>query len=490
MSSRTILSSPFGSESNNVAAMNDMQFIASLDDLVQGNAVSQAGRATNRWQGSSLANLDSLTSSNPPSQLSNEHSSLMMMDMPESHASSSSDNHPSLNLASMIASANAGATHLPAAGHFGAASSNTASTAMPQVAASSSSLSKCLPPPPIRPTSTKLAPTLERSSDVSVIAGKKRPRDVTEVSENEDEGSRRRQDRNVREQQRSQQITGQISGLKQVLEEANIQFKPDKHSTLVSVVDYVKQLQERSRMLEGEHEKLQDTITKTAEMVNSQNQAASADPSVPVSNDLLTDGNPTSPFEEDSMVLVEGLDYRAVFGSCLLACSIASVDGRFLDCNKQFEDVTGYNRRELFPSEDGNDSESDLSVSDSGEKETKVKAVKNQSFFNILNQDDMREVFGAMSDMLRRSVVSGSKAPEICQEDTWSGFVLIGRFEKKKVCLLFATRRMNLLMCALRNISLILPLSLFTHSRSNSPSVLYEPTTPVLVSSTAISSVE
>ena len=138
--------------------------------------------------------------------------------------------------------------------------------------------------------------------------GKKTPRDVTEVSENEDEGSRRRQDRNVREQQRSQQITGQISGLKQVLEEANIQFKADKHSTLVSVVDYVKQLQERSRMLEGEHEKLQDTITKTTEMVNSQNQAPSVDPSVPVSNDLLSDGNPTSPFDEDSMALVEGLD--------------------------------------------------------------------------------------------------------------------------------------------------------------------------------------
>jgi PAS domain-containing protein len=436
MSSRTI-TSPFGSESNNVAAMNDMQFIASLDDLVQGNAVSQAGRATNRWHGSSLANLDSLAtsgaSSNPPSQLSNEHSSLMMMDMPESHVSSSSDNHPSLNLASMIASANASATQLPAGGHFCAASSNTNATVMPQVAASSSSLSKCLPPPPIRPTSAKLAPTLERSSDVSVIAGKKRPRDVTEVSENEDEGSRRRQDRNVREQQRSQQITGQISGLKQVLEEANIQFKPDKHSTLVSVVDYVKQLQERSRMLEGEHEKLQDTITKTNEMVESQKQAPSVDPSVPLSNDLLTDGNTTSPFEEDSLVLIEGLDYRAVFGSCLLPCSIASVDGRFLDCNKQFEEVTGYNRQELFPSEEGNDSESDLSVSDSGEKETKVKVVKNQSFFNILNQDDMREVFGAMSDMLRRSVVSGSKAPEICQEDTWSGFVQIGRFEKKKV---------------------------------------------------------
>jgi PAS domain-containing protein len=427
--------STFGSESNNVAAMNDMQFIASLDDLVQGNATSQAGRATNRWQGSSLANLDSMTapgSSNPPSQLSNEHSSLMMMDMPESQASSSNDNHPSLNLASMIASANASATQLPASGQFCAAPSKTSATAMPQVAASSSSLSKCLPPPPIRPTSAKLAPTLERSSSVSVIGGKKRPRDVGEVSENEDEGSRRRQDRNVREQQRSQQITGQISGLKQVLEEANIQFKPDKHSTLVSVVDYVKQLQERSRMLEVEHEKLQDTITKTNEMVESQKQAPSVDPSVPLSNDLLTDGNTTSPFEEDSLVLVEGLDYRAVFGSCLLACSIASVDGRFLDCNKQFEEVTGYNRHELFPSEDG-DSESDLSVSDSGDKDTKVKAVKNQSFFNILNQDDMREVFGAMSDMLRRSVVSGSTAPEICQEDTWSGFVQIGRFEKKKV---------------------------------------------------------
>jgi PAS domain S-box-containing protein len=444
MASRT-LPPPYGSETTNVAAMNDMEFISSLDDLVQGTAVSQAGRATNRWQGSSLANLDSLTasgaSSNPTSQLSNDHSSLMMMDMP-SHGSTSEENNPTLNLASMIASASASVAQLPAGGPFGTVSSNTTTAAMPQ-AASSSSLSRCLPPPPPRPTSAKLAPSLDQSSEVS--AGKKRARESTEISENEDEGTRRRQDRNVREQQRSQQITGQISGLKQVLEEANIQFKPDKHSTLVSVVDYVKQLQERSRMLEGEHTKLQDTITRTTEIVNSQNIASSADPSVPLSNDLLSDGN-TSPFEEDSMVLVKGLDYRAVFGSCPLACSIASVDGRFLDCNKEFEEVTGYNRQELFPSEvESNESESDLSVSECGEKEkeTNVKASKNQSFFNILNQDDMREVFGAMSDMLRRSVVSGSKAPEICQEDCWSGCVRIGRFEQKMVRLLLEGMNLN-----------------------------------------------
>jgi PAS domain-containing protein len=446
------------SEMNNVAAMNDKQFNASLDDLVMGNA--NAGSLPSgshpRWQTPSLANLDSLTGTGTTtapststgtqvpsaatggtgtqvSQLANQHSSLMMMAMPPAHAMTSTGSSLPLNLASMMASANASNPNQFPPSLFTTGLLNTSAAGMTPPAAVPSSWAALPPPPAARPTLATKAALASGEQDLVASAGMKRPRDYSEVSENEDETSRRRQDRNVREQQRSQQITSQISNLKQVLQEANVQFKHDKHSTLVSVVDYVKQLQERSTMLEVEHAKLLDTITKTTDIVNSQHLSSSGDPSADISNDLLTDGT-LSPFEEEAMVLVRGIDYHSVFAACPLACSIASVDGRFLDCNKAFEELTCYTREELFPSEcDNNGSESDLTTSDAGKDE---HCALNKSFFNILNQNDLRAVFTAMSEMLRRSVMAESMSSEICLEDCWSGCVHIGRFEQKKVRLL------------------------------------------------------
>eukprot|EP00957_Ditylum_brightwellii_P153489 11681359-Ditylum_brightwellii.AAC.1 len=78
---------------------------------------------------------------------------------------------------------------------------------------------------------------------------------------------KRRYERNLREQQRSYKISQQIKELRTVLAESHIPFKPNKFSILLSVVEYIKQLQQRSIVLDNEHKKLIMTIQQTKEMV-------------------------------------------------------------------------------------------------------------------------------------------------------------------------------------------------------------------------------
>jgi PAS domain-containing protein len=201
------------------------------------------------------------------------------------------------------------------------------------------------------------------------------------VSDSEDDCSRRRHDRNLREQRRSQKITHQIDQLREVLAAASVRFKPDKYSTLVSVVQYVKQLQLRSTMLDMEHKKLLDTITRTNEMVNepyatsgtsavsstgnigsSSNCGIGTDAAKPDSalsgcvggNDNANEvpnGGGGHVYNDDELVFVRNVDYKCIFDRCGMPLAVASIDGRLMDCNHEFVKLTGYRREELLPNE-------------------------------------------------------------------------------------------------------------------------------------------
>lgn len=174
---------------------------------------------------------------------------------------------------------------------------------------------------------------------------------------------KRRYERNVREQQRSFKISQQIKELRNVLAESNISFKPNKFSILMSVVDYVKQLQSRAIMLDAEHRKLIDTIRQTHEMVNAgltpapdETQSRTLDHGVSVS--------------DSDMLFVQGLDYEAVFQHCPAALGVAALDGRILACNDEFAAISGISRETLL----------------------------RQSLFNLMNNHE--DVFRAMGAML------------------------------------------------------------------------------------------
>lgn len=376
-----------GGGNRNVAEMSENQFKASLDALME----------TETWMG--IHN-----NSNSNSNTLNKDQTALLASFPLQTSVTTSVNHPGAPKASMPFSS-ISFIGMPGIG------SNFGGTA-PHMSFAPASSSVC-----------------DSASQTSSRRGKKRTRFDPDaaVSEDEEDRERRRQDRNMREQQRSQQITSQIAHLRSILEQANVQFKPDKYSTLVTVSDYVKQLQARSAMLDTEHKKLLDTITQTTEMVNQQHL-----PAVSSSSEPMDDGT-ISPLEadDDAAVFVGGLDYKAVFASCPVACAITSIDGRFLECNQEFVNFSGYDRDELIPFQP--DLKGGALCDAKSAKDKGGSPERNMSLFNVLNRTDMERLFNAMSTMLKRPFSSVSVDKESDQADIWNDAVEMARKEGTKV---------------------------------------------------------
>lgn len=415
---------------SDVATMDDMQFSASLDRLLDGDGDSESAHSA--FDANSAANAVSTDASGA----SSASSSVDVLKTPQPQATSSS---------------------VPVA----------ASMPQPQ--------RPLFPPPPKKPALgmgpslltarlaynliTSIAPEIPMSFKAPPAAirkpapvGQKRTRDMTAVSEDDEERQRRRYERNLKEQERSRRVTEQITYLRQVLSEANVPCKPDKNSTLISVANYIKQLQDRSSMLDEEHKKLLDTIARTNEMVNNQYYQATVDGtsgSSSVFNDLLSDGNIAhTTLEDDSAVFVQGLDYKSVFKRCGIALAVASIDGRFLDCNTEFEHLCGYSRNELLPAEELSMTELRTDAAPLASTPSSDHPPRNLSMFNLLTHDDMEQVFAAMSCMLKRPVGSRPGAPDanaLPHHDYWSGVVRQNREHSSTVRFI--------LCCSLRNLS-------------------------------------
>jgi PAS domain-containing protein len=203
---------------------------------------------------------------------------------------------------------------------------------------------------------------------------------------------RRRYERNLREQQRSYKISQQIKELRDVLSESNVPFKPNKYSILLSVVDYIKQLQARAIMLDAEHQKLITTIRQTNEMVHS--GAAPSSASEMESTTCASDSG-----SDNELLFVQGLDYRSVFDQCPAALGVAALDGRIMECNPEFQILLGFPRDDLLK----------------------------QSLFNLVRNH--QDIFRAMAEMLK-----GAERPNTGQETVqdwknrfWSGDVISKR---------------------------------------------------------------
>jgi PAS domain-containing protein len=306
------------------------------------------------------------------------------------------------------------------------------------------------------PTSSSATATGKgkKGAPKSTKTSRKRLRqDHAEVSEDEEDnkGGTRRAGRNLREQQRSQKITQQIDELRDLLATANIPFKADKYSTLVTVSDFIKDLQEKSAMLDAEHKKLIETISKTNEIVHNQYAPASSrgDHS-PGGMEINADSPDQALSSEDSdeLLLVRSIDYQTVFSSCGVPLAVASIDGRFMDCNTEFEKFTGYFREELLPHHNAGVVGPDTATSSSSALPVEEVLVvrnkhsatsrKNLSLFNLLSKQDMEGVFVAMSVMLKspsandagKAIENDNHAPG---KDFWSGIVSLGRSPETNV---------------------------------------------------------
>jgi len=208
---------------------------------------------------------------------------------------------------------------------------------------------------------------------------------------------RRRYERNLREQQRSYRISQQIKQLRDVLAESNIPFKPNKFSILVNVAEYIKQLQARAIMLDAEHQKLSNTINQTHQAI--------ASGQIPSSGEDSDDrGDTVSTYsDEHELVMVQGINYTAVFKHCPFALGVSALDGRILTCNHALA--------RLF-----------------GSRETDMN--QQSLFLFIRNHQD---VFEAMADLLKRSSVASETGEGVFREAHllyWCGHVIAQNHRK------------------------------------------------------------
>lgn len=273
------------------------------------------------------------------------------------------------------------------------------------------------------------------------------------ISEDESDRQKRRSQRNLREQERSHQITSRINELRDLLAQAGVHFKPDRYSTLVGVVNYIKMLQGRTKALDEEHRKLIDTISGANRLANG-GGTTTIQSHNKISGENATQSSSDSNTDEEFLIFLQGIDYKFIFKSCGVALAITSVDGRFVDCNEEFLRVTDYSREELLGGDvcsDGAASGSNNSgrtgdtsptigglvtvytntstntsevsaVAAAGSAATKspkpdpvahfssrppaeVRMHKKPhlSLFNLLGRDDMENVYAAMSRMLKAS---------------------------------------------------------------------------------------
>lgn len=215
------------------------------------------------------------------------------------------------------------------------------------------------------------------------------------------ESERRRYERNLREQQRSYKISQQIKELRDVLAESNVPFRPNKYSILVSVAEYIKQLQSRAIMLDAEHQRLIDTIRKTNELVSSGEALSLSD-----AEDCNTNGRFTTQLQQSQqslgtdLLLVQGIDYRTLFEHCPYPMGIATLDGRVLAANKGFEELLCCAQGQMA----------------------------DQSLFVYIRNH--QEIFEAMAALLKRSSLAVETDEGTCNDQQllyWCGHVLSPR---------------------------------------------------------------
>jgi Helix-loop-helix DNA-binding domain len=210
------------------------------------------------------------------------------------------------------------------------------------------------------------------------------------------QSERRRYERNLREQQRSYKISQQIKLLRDVLEESNIPFRPNKYSILVNVAEYIKQLQSRAIMLDSEHQRLIDTIKYTTEKSSSLLSSSSPGNSTILHHTTLQHQQfQPQPALESDAPLVQGLDYKNVFFNARFPLGVATLDGRVLACSRQMERLLRHQPHQAAATT-GSTTTNDAAGGSS--------LVVDQSFFVFIRNH--QEIFEAMADLLKRSTAT------------------------------------------------------------------------------------
>ncbi|KAL7433818.1 hypothetical protein ACHAXH_005912 [Discostella pseudostelligera] len=195
----------------------------------------------------------------------------------------------------------------------------------------------------------------------------------------------RREDRNLREKERSLKITQQIHELRNLLSMGGVIVpKGTKSTILTEAANYICLLQQQLYRLEMDKSQLVQEVQrigsgaigeKAAYAIRhaaAQNGVASItnmSEGTLSSSDPLQSVGSTSDQSSDSL---GDREYRHVFNSCSIGMAIATMGGSFIDCNPAFTQLSSYTRQEL----------------------------KAMTIFNITSRDDLQGAFDMMSQLI------------------------------------------------------------------------------------------
>lgn len=193
----------------------------------------------------------------------------------------------------------------------------------------------------------------------------------------------RREERNMREKERSLKITQQIGELRSLLSLGGVIVpKGTKSTILTEAANYIRLLQQHQYRSEMDKAQLVQEVQRigngaigekaayaikhaaaqngVASMTNlPEGQVASSDPQQQPGQDPMSDA-------------LRDREYRSVFNSCSVGMAIATMGGSFIDCNLAFTQLSSYSKQEL----------------------------KAMTIFNVTSRDDLQGAFDMMSQLI------------------------------------------------------------------------------------------
>lgn len=193
----------------------------------------------------------------------------------------------------------------------------------------------------------------------------------------------RREERNMREKERSLKITQQIHELRNLLSLGGVIVpKGTKSTILTEAANYIRLLQQQQYRSEMDKAQLVQEVQRIGNGAIGE-KAAFAIRHAAAQNGVssianLPDGpvpsaepQQTASSSEMSDTLCDR-EYRCVFNSCSVGMAIATMGGSFIDCNLAFTELSSYTKEEL----------------------------KAMTIFNVTSREDLQGAFDMMSHLI------------------------------------------------------------------------------------------